>query len=118
MNWTARWPSATAVRRCAPPAANSLRRQDPAAAEASARDYDDYSNLVDDLRNATDLLLYLIEQRREAEIGEQAVEVARRYNALSRRFGPGDIALWRGREPAPRPGIAAYRDQVPGSARQ
>ena len=62
---------------------------DPQRAGESEQDYLEYGAQTEDMRRATDRLLFYIEHRRRDDARDQVLKVIDLYNKLSVNYGPG-----------------------------
>jgi hypothetical protein len=95
----------------------SLGRFEPPRMASSYEDYREFGEQVDDLRRATDRLLYMLEQRRRDQARDQLVDVATRYNRLSVHYGPNRQIEVLEQSPDPFRITERYRSEVPGELR-
>jgi len=95
----------------------ALGRFEPPRMSNAYEEYREFGEQVEDLRRATDRLLYFIEQRRRDSARTQLIEVATRYNRLSMSYGPTrQISVME--EPAtPFRLTDRYRSDLPGELR-
>ncbi|MBE7490559.1 MAG: hypothetical protein HS108_02180 [Planctomycetes bacterium] len=97
--------------------ATALVRHDPARIGNVYDEYSEYQAQADDMRRAVDRLLFLVQQRRRDEVRQQLENVARRYNYMSSRYGPGYQLSVLERDPRQLARPEFYRGELPGELR-
>lgn len=97
--------------------AGALGRFEPPRISNSWEAFEEYYAQTEDLTNAADRLLYLVEQRRKIEAKEQLWEVAGRFNRLSAEYGPSIEVRLTEQEEKPFAGPENYRSELPGELR-
>lgn len=89
---------------------------DPQRAGETEDDYREFGAQTDDLRRASDRLLYYVQHRRREDARDQVLRVIERYNKLSLSYGPGrQIKSFERTKDETRP-VSVTRDQ-PGNFR-